>query len=78
MKVLSLKLKEDIFTEAEKILSRIHTSRNAYINHALALYNKLNRRKLLKNQFEKESVALRSHSLEILKEMEQLEDEIPE
>ncbi len=45
---------------------------------AFLTVNKLNRRKLLKNQFEKESAALRSHSLEILKEMEQLEDEIPE
>ena len=78
MKTLSLKLKEDIFTDAEKIIVKIHTSRNAYINHALACYNQLNKRRMLRKQFREESMALSADSLEVLREMEQLEDKIVE
>ncbi|OFZ23641.1 MAG: hypothetical protein A3D92_13465 [Bacteroidetes bacterium RIFCSPHIGHO2_02_FULL_44_7] len=76
MKVLSLKLKEDIFNEVEKIVQEIQISRNAYINRALELYNKLNQRKSLKKQLEKESKAVKDISLSILSEFEKLEDEL--
>ena len=76
MKVLSLKLKEDIFQEAEKIVHKIHMPRNAYINEALFFYNKLNRRKLLKKQLAKESRAVSGSSLEVLHEFERMEDEL--
>lgn len=75
MKVLSLKLKDDVFSEAEKVIERIHVSRNAYINQALAFYNKVNKRRLLRKQLEKESRETRAVSLEVLREMEKLDDD---
>ncbi len=39
-KTLSLKLKDDIFSETEDILEEIKKPRNAYINDALGFYNK--------------------------------------
>lgn len=74
MKVLSLKLKDDVFSEAEKLIEKIHVSRNAYINQALAFYNKVNKRRLLRKQLEKESRETRAVSLEVLREMEKLDD----
>ena len=57
MKVLSLKLQEDIFQEAEKVIRAIHLSRNAYINKALHFYNQLNRRKLLRKKLSRRWIA---------------------
>ena len=74
MKVLSLKLKEDIFEEVERVIRKSHISRNAYINDALHFYNMLNKRKLLKQRLKQESQAVRSVSLEVLREMEKMED----
>ena len=76
MKVLSLKLKEDIFNEAENMIKKIHVSRNAYINEALSFYNKLNRRKLLRRKLKAESNAVKAVSLDVLVEMERLEDDV--
>lgn len=74
MKILSLKLKDDVFNEAEKVIGKIHISRNAYINQALTFYNKVNKRKLLRKQLEKESNITQAVSLEVLREMEKLDD----
>ena len=74
MKPLSLKLRDDIFREVEKITMQIHFSRNAYINEAVDFYNKLHRRKTLRKQLHQESKVVKSHSLEILQEFERLED----
>ncbi len=76
MKILSLKLKDEVFSEAEGLLKKIHISRNAYINKALAFYNKVNKRKLLRKQLEKESQMVQGVSLEVLNEMEKLEDSL--
>lgn len=78
MKVLSLKLKDEIFEEAEKVTHALHVPRNAYINQAVDLYNKLNERKLLKMQLHEESKKVRQSSLKVLQEFEQLEDQLPE
>ncbi len=75
MKVLSLKLKDEVFSEAEKLIEKIHVSRNAYINQALAFYNKVNKRRLLRKQLERESRETRAVSLEVLREMEKLDDD---
>ena len=77
MKVLSLKLKEDVFEGVENVVRKIRVSRNAYINEALAFYNKLNKRKLLRKKLTKESKAVQATSLEVLHEMEMIEDDIP-
>ena len=78
MKVLSLKLKEEIFGEVEKIVHTIHKPRNAYINDALAFYNKIYQRKLLKKSLHTESKQAAESSMEVLKEFEEMGDDILE
>ena len=73
MKVLSLKVKDEIFIEAEKMIREVNISRNAYINEAIELYNKLNRRKTLAKQFRKDSKLTSKASMKVLKEMELLD-----
>lgn len=77
-KTLSLKLKDDVFSETEDILGSIHKPRNAYINEALSFYNKFIKRKILKDRLIKESRLVSESSLEVLRELELIEDEIPE
>lgn len=77
-KTLSLKLKDDVFSETEDIIERIHKPRNAYINEAISFYNKFIRRKLLKDRLIKESHLVSDTSLKVLYELELIEDEIPE
>lgn len=73
-KALSLKLKDEIFSEVEQITRNINVQRNTYINMAVDFYNKLNRRKQLKNKLMLESKAVRENSLEVLREFEKFED----
>ena len=47
-KVLSLKLQEEVFRETEEIVQRLRKPRNAYLNEAINLYNKLWKRRVLK------------------------------
>lgn len=77
-KLLSLKVKEEVFSETEDILSDIHMPRNAYINEALSFYNKFMKRKALGRRLRKESRIVSAGSMEALKELELLEDEIIE
>ena len=77
-KVLSLKLKDEIFREAEEILRQNKRPRNAYLNEAVNFYNKLWKRKLLKRTLARESALLADDSLEVLHCFEKLEDELPE
>ena len=76
MKVLSLKLREDVFDEVQSVVKKIHIPRNAYINQALLFFNKLNKRKLFRKKLGQESLAVRTVSLEVLGEMEKLEDSL--
>ncbi|MFN4885786.1 MAG: hypothetical protein ACK5EW_09345 [Bacteroidota bacterium] len=75
MKNLSLKLDDDIFLETEKVIEKLGTTRNRYINEALAIYNKYYNRKMLREQLVKESRAAYGSSKEILDEYESLIDE---
>jgi predicted transcriptional regulator len=77
-KILSLKVKDDIFAETEGIIESIHKPRNAYINEALSFYNKFVKRRLLEKKLKKESRMVSASSLEALRELELIEDEIPE
>ena len=70
MKTISLKIDDSIFGETEKILSRIKTSRNRYINEALEYYNKLQKRRILEERLKNESDLVKEDSLNILKEFE--------
>ena len=78
MKNLSLKLRDDIFEETERIIAKAHKTRNAYINDALDFYNKINERKLLKEKLKKESRLVSKSSLEVLEEFELMEDNLPD
>ena len=75
MKLLSLKLDENIFRDTESILSGIKKSRNRYINEAIDFYNKLNKRKLIARRLVKESKLVGPESLNVLSEFEKLQDE---
>jgi len=75
MKLLSLKLDDDIYNDAEKITSKLNLARNRYINEAVSIYNLYNSRRLLKKQLVKESKLTRDDSMEILHEFEKLIDE---
>jgi len=75
-KPLSLKLKEDVFIEAEEILRQNRKPRNAYFNEAINFYNKLWKRKLLKKALSQESALVKDESLFVLEEFEELEDEL--
>ena len=77
-KALSLKLKEDVFKDVERITRKIKMPRNTYINKALEFYNRFNQRKLLKTQLLRESELVRKNSLTVLNEFEQIEDDIIE
>jgi len=72
MKILSLKLDDKTFDEAEKITSKLKLARNRYINEAVSLYNLYNKRKLLKKQLAKESKITAFDSMEVLHEFEKL------
>ncbi|MDA8089244.1 MAG: hypothetical protein M0Z61_03320 [Nitrospiraceae bacterium] len=78
MKNLSLKLRDDIFEETERIIAKAHKTRNAYINDALDFYNKINERKLLKEKLKKESRLVSKSSMEVLEEFEFMEDNLPD
>lgn len=75
MKVLSLKLDDEVFDETERIISKIDMARNRYINEALALYNKYNRRKMLKSQLAREAALANATSMDVLREFEALADD---
>ena len=54
MKNLSLKLRDNIFEETEKIVARVKKNRNKHINEAIDFYNRLHRRRLLTKELGKE------------------------
>ncbi len=75
MKILSLKLDENIFNETELVLMKVKKSRNRYINEAVDYYNRLNKRSILAEKLSKESKLVKDESLFILSEFENLNDE---
>jgi hypothetical protein len=76
-RTLSLKMRDDIFSETEEVIDTMHISRNAYINDALSFYNKFMKRRILKKLLKKESVLVSETSLEALQELELIEDKLP-
>jgi len=74
-KILSLKLKDDIFSEADLITHKIHMPRNAYINMAVDFYNKIYQRNLLKSTLSAESQLVSVDSLTVLHEFEKFQED---
>ena len=75
MKSLSLKIEEILFSETEELLSYINKPRNRYINEAISYYNKIQKRKILQEQLQKESEIVREDSMNVLAEFESVEYE---
>ena len=73
MKTISLKIDDSIFGETEKILSRMKKPRNRYINEALDYYNRLQRRLIIEKRLKKESDLVKSDSMSVLKEFEEVD-----
>ena len=73
MKNLSLKMDDSVFKETEKILIRVRKNRNRYINEAVEFYNLLQKRKILSQQFQKESKLVQNESMKVLAEFEKTE-----
>lgn len=73
MKNVSLKVDDSIFNETEQILSKLKKSRNRYINEAIDLYNKIQRRKMLEKKLQEESTLVRDVSMDVLHEFEELD-----
>ena len=76
MKTLSLKLDEWIFEETEEILLTNKKPRNRYINDALNYYNRIQKRLLLERSLLEESKAVYASSMEVLKEFENIDNEM--
>jgi hypothetical protein len=75
MKTVSLKIDESVFIETERIVSMIKKPRNRYINEALEFYNKIQNRKILESKLKNESGLVKSESLSVLKEFEDIDYE---
>ena len=73
-KALSLKLKDEVFRETERILRRRGRPRNAYFNEAIHLYNKSWKRRLTRKALAKESALVAEDSMEVLRAFEQIDD----
>jgi hypothetical protein len=73
MKTVSLKIDDSIFVETEKILSIMKKPRNRYINEAIDYYNRLQRRLLIEKRLKKESDLVKSDSMSVLKEFEEVD-----
>lgn len=75
-KAVPLKLSDKLFDETQNIIKKIHVSRNSYVNEAIKYYNRVMKRKLLKEQYSKESALVGKHSLKINNEFQEIEDDI--
>jgi len=73
MKTVSLKIDDAIFGDTEKILSSIKKPRNRYINEALDYYNRVQRRMLLEEKLKSESEIVKTDSITVLKDFEEME-----
>lgn len=76
-KALSLKLDEQIFVAAERVLRKLRMPRNAYINQAVAFYTQYQTRRLLKRALRSEARALRGDTSQFIQRYELLDD-LPE
>jgi hypothetical protein len=72
MKILSLKLEDQIFSDTELVISEVKKTRNRYINEAVDYYNRYNKRKIIANKLAKESKLVEMDSMSILAEFERI------
>ena len=73
-KALSLKLWDNVYRDVETITHKIKVPRNTYINNALAFYNEVNQRSIIKKKLQRESKLVSKISMDVLKEFERFEE----
>ncbi len=78
MKAISLKIREDIFEELEKTVKEVRMSRNAYINKALELFNKVNRKRRIRRMLRDSSLKVREQSLAFAREFDAIDPHLLE
>ncbi len=76
MKRISVRLRELVLTETEKLAKILHENRNSYINQALDAYNKQQKRLLMAGRLKRESVLVATDSMHTLGEFEQSDNKI--
>jgi len=75
MKTISLKIDDSIFGETENIVALMKKPRNRYINEAIDYYNKVQKRKIIEQKLQNESLLVKDDSMSVLKEFESIEYE---
>ncbi len=75
MKTISLKIDDSIFGDTENIVALMKKPRNRYINEAIDHYNKIQKRKILEQKIQNESLLVKDNSMSVLKEFESIENE---
>lgn len=73
-KALSLKLDDRLFEETESLLRKVRVPRNAYINQAVALFNRLQKRRLVKKRLRQDARLLQEETKRFIRDFELLED----
>jgi hypothetical protein len=73
MRTVSLKIDDSIFGETENIVSLLKKPRNRYINEAIEYYNRIQKRKILEQKLQRESILVKDNSMSVLKEFESIE-----
>jgi hypothetical protein len=66
---------DNVFTETERIITKIKKNRNRYINEAVEFYNLLQKRRIISKQLQKESKLVQEESMKVLSDFEKLQDE---
>lgn len=74
MKSISLRIDESILSQTDHLSEYVKSTRNNYINEAIAYYNKIQGQRLLAEKLRKESLLVRNDSMQVLSEFEQLWD----
>ena len=75
MKMVSLKLYEELAAEADELSDKLNISRNRFINDAVVAYSKTVRRELLAKEMEAAATAIKMSSREVIDEFDALDDE---
>ena len=74
-KLISVKVDEGELRKLERSAHKAGISRNAYINKALRFFNRMHDRRLLAEEFRRESVEVRQESVAVLREFERFQNE---
>ena len=74
MKNVSLKLDDSIYSETQRIISKLDIARNRYINEAIDFYNLLQKRRIIGKQLKKESRLVQEESMKVLNEFDPLDE----